>query len=207
MKIVTISREFGSGGRELGKRLADQLGMAYYDRELVSAIARQSQMSEAYVSRVLEQGGTGSYPLTFRRTLSWSGMIEHNAMKVLLTQQKVIQALPAREEDFVIVGRSADVLLREYRPLNLFVYADMASKLARCRERAPAGENLTDRELARKIKQVDEGRAKYRQLLTNSRWGSKESYHLCLNTTGQSIKELTCWVADYTHYWFGRTEQ
>ncbi len=204
MKIVTISREFGSGGRELGKRLADELDFAYYDREIISSIAHRCQLDESYVAGVAEKG-LGGYPLTFRRTLSYGGMVQHNSMKVLVEQQSVIKELAAQGRDCVIVGRGADVLLREYRPVNLFVYADLDSKLRRCRERASAEEQLTDRELERKIKQVDAGRAKHRQLLTNSLWGRKENYHLCLNTTGHSIKELTPWVAGYINYWFGRT--
>lgn len=203
MKIVTISREFGSGGRELGKRLADQLGWVYYDREIISAIAQKSDLDEVYVAQLLEQGVKNCYPLTFRHTFSYGSMMPTNTTRVLVAQHKVLKELAARGEDCVIVGRGADVLLKEYKPLNLFVYAQLEAKMQRCRERAEAEEQLTDRELERKIKQVDSGRVKYRQLLTGAPWGRKESYHLCVNTTGQDLKALSGWMAGYVRYWFG----
>lgn len=203
MKIVTVSREFGSGGRELGKRVADRLGWAYYDREIITAIAEKSDMDEAYVARLLEQGVKSHYPLTFRHTFSYGAMAQQNTTRILIAQHKVMQELAARGEDCVIVGRGADVLLKEHNPMNLFVYADLEARMQRCRERAEAGEQLTDRELERKIKQVDNGRAKYRQLLTGAPWGRKESYHLCVNTTGQDIKALSGWIEGYVRYWFG----
>jgi len=205
MKIVTISREFGSGGRELGKRLAQELGWAYYDREIISAIAENSAMAEEYVEQVMEKGIYAGYPITVRRTFSAIPTLQQNNLRVLVEQHKVIKALAQRGKNCVIVGRGADVLLREYSPLNLFVYADLDSKLSRCRARAQEGEDLTDRVLERKIKQVDNGRAKYRQLLTDSKWGRKESYHLCINTTDLSIKELTPWIAEYARHWFDRS--
>ena len=102
----------------------------------------------------------------------------------------------------VIVGRSADALLKDYKPFNIFVYADMESKMKRCRWRAPANEQLTDRELARKIKQVDTGRKRQRKLITDIPWGKKESYHLCINTTGVNIKNLVPPLAELIKSYF-----
>lgn len=207
MKIVTISREFGSGGRELGKRLAQELGWAYYDREIVSAISENSQLSREYVEQVMEQGVGFAYPITVRCTFSRIPSLQQNNLRVLVEQQKVLKQLAQRGENCVIVGRGADVLLREYGPLNLFVYADQQSKLARCRARAREGEDLSLWVLERKIRQVDNGRVKYRQLLTGTPWGRKESYHLCVNTSGRDIKGLAHWLAGYVGYWFGGSEE
>ncbi len=207
MRLITVSREFGSGGRELGKRLADALGFAYYDREIITAIAQSSQFHEGYVESVLEKGTFPVIPLTFGRTLSYPGLFQQNATTLLAAQERVIEELAARGEDCVIVGRGADVILRAYQPFNLFIYGDAASKLRRCREREEAGENLTDRELLRRIQQVDAGRARYRQLLTGGKWGQRENYHLCLNTTGLDLKELAPLVAQYAQWWFGREGQ
>lgn len=68
MRIITISREFGSGGRELGKRLADELGIAYYDKEILAKNAENVRMNEHYIDRVLERSYTVQYPYTFRRS-------------------------------------------------------------------------------------------------------------------------------------------
>lgn len=202
MKIVTISREFGSGGREIGKRLADELGFDYYDREIISAVAQKSCLDENYVEKMLEKGIPKSFPITFGRTFSFPDSTQENYTKLLVAQQQFITDIAEKDKDFVIVGRAADVILEKYKPLNLFVYADMKSKIKRCRERAPQGENLTDREMARRIKQVDLGRAVNRQLLADGGWGEKESYHLCVNTTGVSIKALIPALAGFSKSWF-----
>lgn len=202
MKIITVSREFGSGGREVGKRLADILGFRYYDKEIITAVAEKSNFDENYVETVLEKGIPRSFPITFARTFSFTDSAQENYTKLLLTQQQIIKDIAKKGEDFVIVGRASDVILEEYNPLNLFVYADKQSKIERCKKRAPDGEKLTDKELARQIKQVDLGRAVNRQLLADDHWGEKESYHLCVNTTGMDIKTLTDAVAEFAKAWF-----
>ena len=68
MSIITISREFGSGGRELGKRLADELGFAYYDREIVTAIAERNEVNEAYVEETLDKGFMQNIPIQYGRS-------------------------------------------------------------------------------------------------------------------------------------------
>lgn len=120
MKIITVSREFGSGGRELGKRLADALGMQYYDREILTALAEQTAMDEAYVSKKMEQGNMQHFPITFARTFSYGGG-ENNTAKLLAEQQKLLKKIAEKGGDFIIIGRNADIALGEYHPLNLFV--------------------------------------------------------------------------------------
>ncbi len=207
MKIITISREFGSGGRELGKRLADILNFAYYDKEIVTAIAEQNQLNENYVEKRLENKFTKSYPITFGRTFYRTSVLEQNTTKLLVAQQHIIKELAAQGENCVIVGRNADILLHDFCPLNLFVYAEMKSKIKRCRYCASENEQLSDREIEKKIKQIDANRAKHRELISNSKWGQKESYHLCINTTDWLIKELAPLIENYSQYWFRRTEQ
>lgn len=207
MKIITISREFGSGGRELGKRLADTLEMAYYDREIITAIAERSHLNEQYITSTLEKGSVRSYPVTFGRTFSYPAIIHSNVTKILVIQQQIIKELADQGKDFVIVGRSADIILRNDHPLNLFVYAEMDSKRKRCEERISSEKPLTKRELEKKIRQVDSNRAKHRELLTNGKWGQKENYHLCINTTDLIIKELTPLISEYIQYWFRRSKK
>ncbi|MBQ8029694.1 MAG: cytidylate kinase-like family protein [Clostridia bacterium] len=204
MKIITISREFGSGGRELGKRLADALGFAYYDREIITAVAQKISLDEDYVEKTLENGIPRSFSFSFGRTFSFPDVAQQNYTKLLIAQQQFISDIAKKGENFVIVGRGADVILEDYEPLNIFIYAQMESKIKRCRERAPEEESLTDRELSRKIKQVDSGRAVHRQLLTKDGWGEKESYHLCINTTDTSIKSLIPSVAAFANSWFDK---
>ncbi len=202
MNIITISREFGSGGRELGKRLADTLGFAYYDREIITAVAQKSEFDEQYIERTLESELFRSYPVSFGRTFSCPASTWQNTTKILVAQQQIVKELAAKD-NCVIVGRGADIILRKEHPFKLFVYADMPSKIQRCLKRAKPGEQLTERELQKKIKQVDAERIKFHELLSNLKWGDKQGYHLCINTTGISLKELTPYVAAYINHWMG----
>lgn len=202
MKIITISRQFGSGGREVGKRLADELGFAYYDKQIITAVAEKSSLDAGYIETIREQRPMPSFSLTFGRTFSYPDIAEQNYTKILLAEQQVIEEIAKKGESFIIVGRSADVILSEYKPFNIFVYADMESKVKRCRQRQDKNENLTDRELIRKIKRIDSGRVISRRLISDAGWGEKENYNLCLNTTGASIKKLIPGLAVLAENWF-----
>ena len=142
MRIITISREFGSGGRELGKRLAEQLGFNYFDREIITEIAKKTAYDEHYVSLILEKG-ISSYPIHIGQTFLGVSGINHTPIEVLVAQQKIIKEL-AEKGDCVIIGRSADAILKQYNPLNIFVYADMEYKLKRCKDKGEVDINLQD---------------------------------------------------------------
>lgn len=202
MKIITISREFGSGGRELGKRLAEYLGVDYYDSEIISAVAQSSGMDAGYVESALSNHGWREYPVTFRHTIGSPVHFQPDLVDLLLEQKKVIENIAAMGKDFVIVGRNADVILQQYAPFNMFVCAEMGAKVQRCMDRAPEGENLSEKELVRKIRQIDKGRARTREILTGAKWGQSSAYHLTVNTTDWSIKALVPAVAAFVESWF-----
>lgn len=90
MNIITISREFGSGGRELGKRLADLLGYDYYDREIITAIAAKNELDEGYVEKVLENRNWQTIPLTFRHSFTGVNMVQQIQTNLLVAQKRVI---------------------------------------------------------------------------------------------------------------------
>ncbi|MBE6970957.1 MAG: cytidylate kinase-like family protein [Ruminococcaceae bacterium] len=202
MKIITISREFGSGGRELGKRLADALGIPCYDHEIIEMIAKENGFDERYVANVSEKSIEAAYPLTIGHRFAMPPMqIMDQSIRVATAQRKIIENF-AEQGDCVIVGRCADVILADMKPLNLFVYADMPSKVQRCMERAPEGENLTANELERKIKQIDKQRTQHHQMYSDTKWGNKEGYHLCINTSGKEIKKLIPALVQFVNDWF-----
>ena len=191
-KIITIGREFGSGGREIGKRLADHLGIAYYDKEIMEEISKRTQLAESYIHQIVEQQTGVAFPITTGRTLHATGsdyMIRQYA-SVYAEQANVLRDM-ADKSDCVIVGRCADYILRDHKPFRLFVYADMQSKIARCRENGAEHEHLNDRELARMIRRVDKSRAKYYQYYTGCKWGDHSHYDLCVNTSSLPIKEIS----------------
>lgn len=204
MRIITISREFGSGGRELGKRLADALGYDYYDSEIISMVAQKSGMDASYVENTLSNHGWKNQGITFRGTLGSSAYLQASKVNLLLEQKKVIEEIAALGKDCVIVGRNADVILEAYQPFKLFVCAEQDAKVKRCMERAAEGEKLTEKELLHKMKQIDKVRMQTRELMSGSEWGQRYAYHLTVNTTGWDIKELVPAVADFAQRWFGR---
>ena len=204
MKIITVSREFGSGGRELGKRLADSLGFAYYDKEIISEIASDEGLCEEYVQRVLES------PSSFRHTLSFSRSFltiqNVDITPTLLAKQHNLIKKIAERGNCVIVGRGADQILKAYDPLRIFVYADMSSKLERCISRAEEGEDISEKTLKRKIKSIDKARAENYAFISDTPWGDKSAYDLCINTTSTEIKSIVPVIHEYAKVWFERKE-
>lgn len=201
-RIITISREFGSGGREVGKRLAEALGIAYYDKEIITAIAEHSGLAEEYVQNILENKLTIYYPITYGRSFVSPYFFQDNLTKIMMSQHDILQDL-AGKSDCVIVGRCSDSILAAKKPLKLFIYADMASKIKRCRAKAPEGEDLSDKELEKQINKMNKGRASYQKLFTDNKWGEKENYNLCINTSGLVIKEIIPPLVDFANHWFG----
>ena len=186
-KIITIGRQFGSGGRELGKRLAEAMGIGYFDREVIAAIARKSGLAETYVNNFVEKR-VSYYPITVGRTFQSPLSLQLDT-EVYRAQSAAIREL-AERGDCVIIGRCADYILEDMNPVNLFVFSDMDSRIARCRVKAPEDEHLTDNELRKKILSVDKSRAKYYEFYTGQAWGKMQHYHLCINTAGREIKSL-----------------
>ncbi len=205
MKIITISREFGSGGRELGKRLADLTGFDYYDSEIISAVAQKSGFDKNYVEDALNNHGWQNYPITYRNTIASSGYMHSSKVQLLLEQKNVIEEIARLGKDCIIVGRNADIILQKYRPLSIFVCAKQEAKIRRCMERAPEGENLNEKELLRKMKQIDKMRAQTRAILSGCEWGQPCEYHLTINTSDWEIKDLAPAVFDFAMRWFGGT--
>ena len=201
-KIITISREFGSGGRELGKRLAEELNIPCYDYQIIEMVAEKQGLDKDYVENASERDIRAFYPTTIGVRFSTSTFFINQSVELFTEQTKVIRDL-ASKGDRVIVGRCADVLLDNEKLLNIFVYADKASKIKRCLERAKPGEALTEKDIEKKMKEIDKGRADLRKMLADTQWGDKEGYHLMVNTSGKEIKSLVPGLAEYVRAYFG----
>lgn len=204
MRIITISREFGSGGRELGRRLADRLGFDYYDREIIRAIAQAKGLNEEYVEKSLENPSWKQIPLTFRRSFASSAVLQTDQINLLLEQKKVIEDIAKNDRDCVIVGRNADVILAGEAPFSIFVCADMDTKIRRCMERAAKGEELSQKAIEQNIRRIDKNRARTREMVTGSKWGQGSTYHMMVNSSDWEIRELAAAVADFAGHWFKR---
>ena len=164
MRIITISREFGSGGRELGKRMSDLLGWDYYDREIIARIADEQGLDIGFVDKVLQQSVWRSMPITVQRSISMP-MYPTVGTTLLVKEKQIIERIGSFGKDCILVGRNADVYLRDKDPFSIFVCASMDAKVERCRERATSEEHLTDKELVRNIKRIDKGRASIREFI------------------------------------------
>lgn len=189
-RIITIGREFGSGGREFGRRLAENLGVAYYDQEIITEIVNRTELSERYVQQMLENKPIASFPIHIGRTLRTVPSPVFEQSKLLYQQQCQVIREMAEKSDCVIVGRCADYILRDYHPFRIFMYADMKSKIERCRKKEQTQESLTDKELRKRILEIDRQRSRYYGFYTDQTWGSRINYDLCINTTNTSIKEI-----------------
>ena len=205
MRIITISREFGSGGRELGKRMADVLGWDYYDREIIARIADEQGLDIAFVDKMLQQSLWRSMPITVQRSISMP-MYPTVGTSLLAKEKQIIDRIGSASKDCILVGRNADVYLREKDPFSVFVCASMDAKVARCRARASENEHLTDKELIKNIRRIDKGRASIREFIGGGAWGDPLNYSLTVNTTGWEIKKLAPIIADFAQAWFARAE-
>ncbi|MFV0361908.1 MAG: cytidylate kinase family protein [Suipraeoptans sp.] len=203
VRIITISREFGSGGREVGKRLADSLGFAYYDNEIISAIAEQTASDEHFIERITNGSVSElkGLPITFSQTIQRMNPASGALVDLMPQQQPIIEQLATKGE-CIFVGRNADVLLEKYQPLKLFVYADMKAKVERCRQRAAAKESIDNRELEKNIREIDRRRVATHALVSSKPWGDKQEYRLCIDTTNISIKMMVPALVEYAKKWF-----
>ena len=173
-RIITISREFGSGGRTIGRMAAEKLGIPCYDQELIDKIAEESGMLKSYVESNVEdlQGGWFSM-------MAGRDFYGHSPQDDLhLAQTKVIQEL-AEKESCVIIGRCADSILAEYdNVLKVFIHAAMDKRVERIvNQYGERSENPIQR-----LKEKDKKRKAYYQLYSDRKWGAMENYHVALDS-------------------------
>ena len=210
MRIITISRQFGSGGRELGERLARALGFDYYDKEIIQMLTERHDLDEEFVREVLSGHGWDHVQLNYRTTFSQPLVNPTFHTSVLRRQSQIIREIAEAGHDCVIVGRDADVLLQEYAPFRLQICADMESRLARCmkyEERKEPSERLSERAILRNIRRIDKNRMRTREILTGKSLGDSSGFDLSVNASGRDLKKLAAALADFSIHWFeDRTE-
>ena len=205
MRIITISRQFGSGGRELGKRMADVLGWDYYDREIIERLSSSEGLDKEYVSRVLSNHEWNTLPMTFRSSFSQDQYTAGVKTALLLSQRKIIEDIAAAGNDCIIVGRDADIILSDYKPFRIFVCNDMDARIARCaryEEKKPEGERLSERQIRKYVKKIDKNRSQTREILTGKIWGDSTSFDITVNTGSWNIKKLAAAMSKLALGWF-----
>ena len=176
-KIITISREFGSGGRFIGEETAKKLGIAFYDREIIAKVADDLGLSEKYVA------DRGEYAPS-KNIFSYAFIgrdINGNSIadQIYSYQQKIIKELAAKEP-CVIVGRSADYILSGRDDvLNVFIQGNKADKIVRIKEIY----SKSDDEAAKMIKDTDKKRSVNYRYCTDQEWGSRKNYDIVLKSS------------------------
>ena len=193
--VVCISRQFGSGGHEIGRKLAEKIGVHFYDRELITRIAKDSGMSETLVSyydelpskSLLFSLAMDAYPMSFTE-------IPIN-QKVYQAQVDTIKKI-AENESCVIIGRCADSILgdTENTIVSVFIHADMESKLARVTQR----ENLSPDKAREKIIKTDKKRSSfYNFYASDKKWGEASSHDLTLDSSKIGIDKTVELLYNY----------
>src|SRR5699024_8856600 len=180
-KIITISRAFGSGGRSIGKEVAQRLGIPFYDKELVEAVAKESGFHADFIEEAGEYAPvTSSFLFSIAVSPNPMNMMHTMSMadQLFVYQTNVIRSL-ADKGPCVIVGRCADYILRDRTDaLHVFIHADTAHRA----ERIVRLYGETKQSPKKRLNDKDSKRKIYYKHYTNHNWGEAQNYHLCLNS-------------------------
>ena len=197
---ITIGREFGSGGREIGERVAELLGLPLYDKQLITDAASKGELN-AEVIKSADEATTNSLLYTLAVGSNVLGSAMHFAYKMplndklFLLQSEVIKDY-AKKGSCVIIGRCADYVLRdESNVLRLFIYGDLDHRQERIKERHP---EVKPSQIIDVINKTDKRRASYYNIYTGNKWGRYDNYDMAINSSTLGIEgtvELICQFA------------
>ena len=196
--IITIGRQFGSGGREIGEALANKLGIPYYDKELISLAAKESGM-EAEVFNNVDERATNSllYSLSmglysFGSNFSNSGDLPVND-RLYILQHQIIKKL-ASEGPCVIVGRCADYVLKDFdNCINVFIHANMEYRKKRAIEIHDVKKNKAEQI----INKTDKVRANYYGFYSGQKWGQAQNYDLSIDSSKLTTSQAVALIESY----------
>ena len=198
-RIITITRQYGSGGHDIGKALAKALGIVFYDKELISLAAKESGIAPE-VFEMADEKPANSLLYSLSVGLFNYGNGLSNPMddlplndKLYLLQHRIIKE-KAEKESFVIVGRCADYILKEFPGVvKVFFYADIDSRV----RRAIARHDIEPARAKQAIIKTDKNRANYYSFYSGQKWGQVENYDLCINTTRLDVDQAVKLITDY----------
>lgn len=182
-KIIAISRQFGSGGRTIGKLLAEQLNIPLYDREIISQVAKESGFAESYVEEKGEYGSSDKAAGMFIIRSCYSSASNENT--IWNFQTKFIKE-HTEKEPCIIIGRCADYILRNRLDvLRVFIHADMKEHIKRISEVY----KINDSDPEKLLHQKDKRRAAYYQFYTDIKWGDTKNFHITLDSSAFGIEK------------------
>ena len=194
--IITIGREYGSRGREIGEKCAALLGLQFYDKEVVELAAAKSGLDPKVFEKVDEkknfslQGGAFGLRTSIIDSINSNYLLSNESLFVM--QSEIIREV-GKEGGAVIVGRCADYVLKDNPDLlSVFIVAEKEDRV----ERVALRESISLDEAALLIEKTDKNRSSYYNYFTNKRWGHPHSYHLCLNSTTLGVDCIVQLIAD-----------
>ena len=196
--IITIGRQFGSGGRSIGQKLAEKLNIPFYDKELISIAAKESGIDPEIFDGVDEKAANSLlYSLSMGMYSFGSGFPAMGDLpvndKLYLLQHKIIKEIAAKES-CVIVGRCADYILRDNPDcVNIFFYADMAFR----KEQSVKKHGIDADRAEHIITKTDKSRANYYSFYSGQKWGMTENYDLCIDSSKLSEESIVELIAEY----------
>lgn len=195
--IITIGRQYGSGGREIGKKLAEKLGIPYFDKELLARVAKESGFCEEMI-RNHDERPTNSFLYnvvmdTYSFGYNTAFVDMPMSQKVFLAQFDTVKKIAA-EGSCVIVGRCADYALSDYpQCLNLFIYGKEDAKAKRISER----QNVSVSEAREMCAKKDKQRQSYYNYYSNKKWGRADSYDLCIDSGKLGIDGTVDFIIEF----------
>ncbi len=199
--IITIARQYGSGGHDIGKKLAEELKIPFYDKELLERAAKDSGFCQEIFENYDEKPTNSflyslvmdTYSMGYSTAAFAEMPLNH---KIFLAQFNAIKDI-AKEGPCVIVGRCADYALAEVpNVVNVYLYADLQSRIARIARR----HDVTDAKAKDLILKTDKSRASYYNYYTNKKWGEATGYDLCLNTASLGIDGTIHIIREFAAY-------
>lgn len=206
-KYITISREYGSGGRLIGKMVAEQLGYAFYDREIIDMAAKESGLSAEFIKKT-EQNLSSGWLYNLLLGTSYAGtsasavgqpLGQTNlplADQIFNAERKII--LDLTKEPCVIVGRCADYILSTSDQidnkdlLNVFIYADIEAKVKRIEEIYKETESCAKKTII----QIDKRRANHYNTFTENIWGDRKNYDMMINSSSAGLEATAKWIVE-----------
>ena len=176
-RIITISREFGSGGRFIGEEVAQQLGIAYYSENIIDQIAQQSGLSPEYIEENAELSPKKGF---FAYAFSGRDITGKSVDDMLYEAQRKVILEIAEKEPCVMIGRNTDFILKDRDDvLNVFIHGDMPEKT----QRIMGLYNVEEKEAVKMMADTDKRRMTNYSFYTEQKWGKASNYTLCLNSS------------------------
>jgi cytidylate kinase len=197
--VINIGRQLGSGGREIGKKLAMELGIAYYDKELIQEAAKESGLCEEVFEKADEDNKHSIISNLFGIKLPFIG--DESLNKNILSNDTLFQIQSdviknmAEDHSCLFVGRCADYILRENpRSINIFISSSIEERI----KQIESLYKLTEDKAKELIERTDKKRAAYYNYYTTKTWGAASSYHLCIDATALGVDETVNFIIQFT---------